>query len=93
MALDLGGKETFAYSVMPPADQVDFVFEFEVKDNGTAKVGNIHSPLKSNQAGFPNDAFCPGLGILPGATSSGRGPWICADGSYATATDMNGVNI
>ena len=76
MALDLEGKETFAYSVMPIPDQVDFVFEFEVKNNGTARVGNIHSPLKSNQAGFPNDAFCPGLGILPTATSSGRGPWI-----------------
>jgi len=73
--LDLEGKETIAYSQMPIADQVDFVFRFEVKE-GTAKVGNIHSPLKSNQASFPNNAFCPRLGLLPSCTSSGRGPWI-----------------
>ena len=73
--LDLEGLETSAFSQMPIQDQVDFVFDFETK-KGTAKVGSIHSPLKSNQAGFPNNAFCPRLGLLPTCTSSGRGSWI-----------------
>ena len=54
--LDLEGLETSAFSQMPIKDQADSVFSFEA-NKGIAKVGNIHLPLKSNQAGFPNNAF------------------------------------